>query len=213
MSGYEPSPDATTVDPRLADRWRRALALVIDIFGVCVVGFMGLMVIELVADLDDPTPSAIAYCWLAGLFLLHDPVLMCRAGARNGQTFGRQALGVRVVTREGRPIGFWRAARRTWLGSYLIAFFTVGLYWIADYATGLISDRRQTLHDHIGGTFVFRADVDVERMPQGPLPADERPFESDQWAPPGYSAPMPPAPTAWPPPQRQNDDAYRAFGS
>ncbi len=99
MSGYEPfSPTPTT---RRSDVWpdRWPLAALLRLTDrrhrrAGVVGFVGLMVIELARrPRRARCRSAVAYCWLAGLFLLHDPLLMCRAGARNGQTFGRQCAG------------------------------------------------------------------------------------------------------------------------
>src|SRR5690242_14579036 len=134
MSGYEPFPSGaasgyaeSSVDPRLAGRWRRFWALVIDslvvTFGAFVVG----MVVAAVSDDGDVVGAIFLLVWL-GLVLLYYPLLMCRGGRRNGQTLGKQWLGVRVVTREGVPVTFGRSFRRDVLGTTVLSFISSGLY-------------------------------------------------------------------------------------
>lgn len=254
MSGYEPFPvDAdsnrveTTVDPRLAGRWRRFFAWLVDLVAMTAIAFATAFVLAFVValvsdgDLDEDSGSAAFYGVILLIAVFYYPLLMRRSGRRNGQTLGKQLLGVRVVTREGEPVTFGRAFRRDVLGTTVINFFTGGLYFLADYPVGLLTDRRQTLHDRIAATFVFRADVAV-----GPL-ADSSPFGTEQ--PPRAAAPParqpereqepPPSPTPppvtppipepaqqrpaeqpsqpWTPPRspdydRQRDEVNRAFG-
>ena len=75
-----------------------------------------------------------------------------------GQTPGKLLLGLRVVSRSGRPITFWQALRR-FLGYFISAFaIYIGYFWI------LIDNRRQGWHDKIAGTFVV---YDWEAHPGG----------------------------------------------
>jgi len=195
MSGYEPFPaDARAdrpepaVDPRLASRWRRFWALLVDTLAVMLGGFVASVAAAAATDDEDVIGAVFLLVWLA-LVLLYYPLLMRRRGRRNGQTLGKQLLGVRVVTREGTPVTFGRSFRRDVLGTTVLSFLSSGLYTLADYPVGLFTDRRQTLHDRIGATFVFRADVAVRAAAEEPpaIVHDAAPFESDQWLPPaGY---------------------------
>jgi uncharacterized RDD family membrane protein YckC len=69
-----------------------------------------------------------------------------------GRTVGKAALGLRVVTREGAPIGFRHAAIRAALG--LVDFYlTLGG---AAVVSALVSRREQRLGDLVAGTLVLR---------------------------------------------------------
>ena len=66
-----------------------------------------------------------------------------------GQTPGKLLLGLRVVSRSGRPITFWQALRR-YVGYFLSAFaIYIGYLWI------LIDNRRQGWHDKLADTYVI----------------------------------------------------------
>lgn len=70
----------------------------------------------------------------------------------SGRTPGKAALGLRVVTVEGAPVGFRHAAIRAALG--LVDFqLTVGA---AGVLTALASQRTQRLGDIVAGTLVLR---------------------------------------------------------
>ncbi len=62
------------------------------------------------------------------------PFLMRREGRHNGQTFGRQATGIRVVKDTGEPIAFWFAVlREVVIKGFLIGAITIVplLGWLA----------------------------------------------------------------------------------
>ncbi|MDR9369928.1 RDD family protein, partial [Conexibacter sp. JD483] len=233
MSGYQPYPTDTGsnqmvshIDPRLASRGRRFAAYLIDSLLLGIVAIVIAVVIVLATGTDfesDDNDTLLGWLfilvWIV-MVLLYYPTLMSRKGRYNGQTLGKQALGVRVVTREGVPVTFWRAAQRDVLGTTLINAISGGLYWLVDYPVGLFTDRRQTLHDRIASTFVFKEGVVVApRVPEDgwsaphqpdqqgqPLPAPgEWPQQPSppQWSPPP-AAPQPPAPQ-WPQPPAQQE--------
>ena len=62
--------------------------------------------------------------------LLYAPLLMKREGAHNGQTWGKQVVGIRVVRDNGQPFDFGSAALRevvfkslcVWIASSIIPF-------------------------------------------------------------------------------------------
>jgi len=67
-----------------------------------------------------------------------------------GQTIGKMVCGLKVVSAEGRLIGYRRAFLR-WIG-YIISFyaFFLGFFWIA------VDPDKQGWHDKIAKTFVIK---------------------------------------------------------
>ena len=66
-----------------------------------------------------------------------------------GQTPGKMIMGVRIVSTDGSPVGFFQSVRRLigyWI-SMIIVF--LGFLWV------LISDTRQGWHDKIANTYVI----------------------------------------------------------
>lgn len=164
MSAHRPAPaseSATWLDgpdeEQLASHRRRFCALLIDAAIVAAPVVIAVMAVGLTTD-SSATAALVANGTLL-LMLLHLPVTCGRAGPRNGQTLGKQALGIRVVTWEAVPVTFRRAARRYLLGTALIAIVTGGVYLLMDYSSGLVDPNRQTVHDKIASTFVVRAGV------------------------------------------------------
>lgn len=68
-----------------------------------------------------------------------------------GQTPGMLIFGLRVVSKDGGRVTFWRAVGRIFGYVLSIAIFFIGFLWI------LWDDRRQGWHDKLGGTFVVYA--------------------------------------------------------
>jgi uncharacterized RDD family membrane protein YckC len=68
-----------------------------------------------------------------------------------GQTPGMLIFGLRVVSKDGGRVTFWRAVGRIIGYVFSIAIFFLGFLWI------LWDDRRQGWHDKLGGTFVVYA--------------------------------------------------------
>lgn len=52
-------------------------------------------------------------------------VTMCRGGARNGQTLGKQAVGLRVIRDDGKPIGPGMVLFRELLLKVVLGWLTV----------------------------------------------------------------------------------------
>jgi uncharacterized RDD family membrane protein YckC len=216
MSAYEPYPVSETSnqleqdDERLASRWRRFWAWLIDLLVMVVIAGIVVGGIVLAVGADDDLAIGLVWLGYVLIVLLYYPLTMRREGARNGQTFGKQLLGVRVVTAEGVPVTFWRAARRDVLGTTAINVVSGGLYSLIDYPFGLFDKQRQCLHDKIGATFVFRAgaardpldpsDPQPPTPPREPTPPPKAPREQPRnlWAPPARS--------------RDYDEINRAFG-
>lgn len=78
-------------------------------------------------------------------------------------TLGQRALNLRVTDLNGRRMGFGRAT-----GRYFASILS-GLLMLFGYLMNLFTSRRQTLHDIIAGTLVYRSEWDP-LMPEAALP-------------------------------------------
>jgi uncharacterized RDD family membrane protein YckC len=131
MAPGVPAPD------QLAGYGPRFLAALID----------GLISLVLIITIIGP--------WLYPVFT------MMREGENNGQTFGKQALGIRVVREDGRAFDAGTAAIREIVIKQLL-FGTAGAFLLfvptlVDYLWPLWDERNQALHDKIASTYVVKA--------------------------------------------------------
>lgn len=88
--------------------------------------------------------------------LLYAPLLLARGGERNGQTIGKQQLGLRVQRLDGQPVSFGTGALREMLGKGVPTWLTVGIYFVVDALWPRFDDREQALHDKLASTIVVR---------------------------------------------------------
>lgn len=114
--------------------------------------------------------------------LLYAPPLLMRRGERNGQTLGKQALGIRVVRADAAPMNASSALVREFVGKGLLGL--VPFFSIVDYLLPFADVRRQAIHDKIATTFVVRADA-VPDLPEEEAPTErhglsEDPFGADR---------------------------------
>lgn len=90
--------------------------------------------------------------------LLYQPLWMART---NGQTIGKQALGLRVVRVDGQPMTFGYAFLREALVKNLlvglVSSATFGLAYLVDLLWPLWDEERRALHDMVVRTRVVRA--------------------------------------------------------
>lgn len=93
--------------------------------------------------------------------LLYAPVLMMRSGAHNGQTWGKQLLGIRAVQDNGEPWTFWPALVREVLLKNLavwVAFAVIPvLPWFLNFFWPLWDDQNRALHDMAASSHVVQA--------------------------------------------------------
>jgi uncharacterized RDD family membrane protein YckC len=98
---------------------------------------------------------------VAVVTLLYAPVLMARQGSGNGQTLGKQMVGIRVVPNGGEPMTFWPAAMREVvikaLAVGVASTFIPALPWFLDNLWPLWDDENRALHDMAASTHVVRA--------------------------------------------------------
>ena len=102
--------------------------------------------------------STLAYI-VAAFF--YAPVLMARDGACNGQTWGKQMLGIRVARDTGEPVSFGFALLREIAVKNLLFWFVGGFFayipTLVDLLWPLWDDQNRALHDMIVSTHVVRA--------------------------------------------------------
>lgn len=129
--------------------WVRAGAIVIDGFllGLVYFGFAfgAVQVLGL-------TPKAMRSDRAFALFLI---LVVAVQGAYftvltglSGQTIGKMAAGIRVVTKQGRAVGYLRSLWR-W-GAYILSSLSLGL----GFLLVAFNRRRRGLHDFVSGTRV-----------------------------------------------------------
>jgi uncharacterized RDD family membrane protein YckC len=141
--------------------WLVLLVPAVILFVLIVGGAVGIT-----GDDDASTVAVIGTIVLYALLmaivvLLYAPLLMARQGARNGQTWGKQALDIRVVRDNGLPMSFgWAALREVVVknlavnvASSIIPFIP----WFLNYFWPLWDDQNRALHDMAVQTHVVRA--------------------------------------------------------
>jgi uncharacterized RDD family membrane protein YckC len=97
----------------------------------------------------------------AVIALIYAPATMARQGSHNGQTWGKQLVGIRVVRDSGAAMDFWSAALRevvvkglaVGIASSIIPFIP----WFLDSFWPLWDDQNRALHDMAVSTHVVGA--------------------------------------------------------
>ena len=163
--GQQPIPQAPGWHGAALASWgSRVAAYLIDLLILLVpVIVLTIIVVAVAAGSDTGAIVTGILGFLAYLVIafMYAPLLMAREGEHNGQTWGRQAVGIRVVRDSGEVMGFgWAALREIvvkqllfgWVGS---AFF--GLPALLDFLWPLWDDTNRALHDMIVSTHVVQA--------------------------------------------------------
>jgi uncharacterized RDD family membrane protein YckC len=163
-----PAPVSGQDDQILASWGRRAAAVLVD---TVIIWTLSLPVIALffaaaggsLSGLIAAYLAALAFPALAGLF--YYPLMLARTGERNGQTIGKQALGVRVVSvsPSGPDITTGQALLREVVMRQIAIGVIGGLLLfippLLDVLWPLWQPRRQSLHDLAAATIVVRDDA------------------------------------------------------
>jgi uncharacterized RDD family membrane protein YckC len=196
----DPQPRAGDAPPRereLADWGVRAAAQVLDTLLLAGIVLIVLVAVRVAApDATRHTLEVFAYAVGIPLGLAYAPGLMARRGARNGQTLGRQAMRIRVVCDDGKPMTIGRGLLREVIGRQLLLAITFYVYAPIDYLWPLWDKANQTIHDKVGSTRVMRvaeaSGGGAGRFAPRPVPppaprapADEQPVRG--WLPPAPS--------------------------
>jgi uncharacterized RDD family membrane protein YckC len=118
---------------------------------------------------DDGTAWVVAaflgfLAWLLAVLIvvsLYAPLLMKRPGKHNGQTWGKQMVGIRATRNNGQEWTFGSAAVREVAlkhGAVLLASFIIPLVpWFANFFWPLWDDENRALHDMGAESHVVKA--------------------------------------------------------
>ncbi len=132
--------------------WIRLLAVMIDaavlsLFSTAVYA-AGVALMRMLAEDPDPEKAVLIPQFIANALM--EAFYFIYFHAVTGQTAGKKALGIKVVQRDGTPVGWPRSAIR-YLGSVVSMFaFCLGYFWVA------VDSRKRGWHDKIADTLVIR---------------------------------------------------------
>lgn len=149
----------------LSGWWRRVGAAVIDGLILTLPVILIVILVVVVAagsDVGAVVTAVIATLAYVVAAIFYAPVLMKREGAHNGQTWGKQAMTIRVVRDNGRQVEFGFAFLREVVVKNLL-FNVVGSFLLyiptlLDYLWPLWDDQNRCLHDMIVSTHVVRTE-------------------------------------------------------
>jgi len=122
-----------------------------------------IIVVAIAAGSDTGAIVTGVFGFLAYLVVLfmYAPVLMAREGVNNGQTWGKQMLGVRVVRDNGQTMSFgWAALREIavkGLAVTIASSIIPIIPWFLNFFWPLWDDENRALHDMICSTHVVSA--------------------------------------------------------
>ena len=170
----EPAPSAAA-PPSEASYGRRVAAALVDLvlsslcFFAVFFGFaVAAGIIGTSDEFDDDygIPGAAILGWLLAVFL---PIaLMLRPGRGNGQTLGKELLGIRVTRLDGAPVRLGTALLRELLGKLVLGI--TGVWVLVDNLWPLADARNQALHDKLASTVVLDASSRAATAPSQPNP-------------------------------------------
>jgi uncharacterized RDD family membrane protein YckC len=160
-------PTAGWAGQPLASWGSRLGAYIVD-FLVLFIPLIVLFFVIFVGAVDSDTStggiigaSILYFLAAAAVSLLYAPLLMMRQGERNGQTLGKQMLGIRVVRDNGQSMGFgWAALREVVLKGLAVGIASSIIPivpWFLNYFWPLWDDQNRALHDMAASTHVVRA--------------------------------------------------------
>jgi uncharacterized RDD family membrane protein YckC len=144
--------------------WGRRVAATLLDWLILIVPVTVLIVLVVVVALSSDVGGIVAGI-LSGLLylvvlLFYAPVLMARDGAHNGQTWGKQIMGIRVVRDAGTPVDFGYGFLREFVVKGVLFGFVGGWFFsiptVVDYLWPLWDDQNRCLHDMLVKSHVVR---------------------------------------------------------
>jgi uncharacterized RDD family membrane protein YckC len=145
------TPEAVVLEFETASIPSRALGQLVDL-GVRIGLFYGLALFASIIGIGAGS-SAVVVTGIVGTFLIIFGYPILFEVRWQGRTIGKRALGLRVVTVEGAPVGFRHAAIRSMVA--IVDFFIPPIAVVATFSV-LLTNRSQRLGDVFAGTIVLR---------------------------------------------------------
>ena len=142
-------------EQQLASWGRRLAALLVDVIVLVVAISVALVAAGMPADEQRDRVENGETLLIIVLFLIPEAIYYTWMVGSRSQTFGKMALGIKVVDAESRaPIGYLRAFRRWLSTAALRALFTIPT--IVDHLWPLRDPKKQALHDKFARSVVVR---------------------------------------------------------
>jgi uncharacterized RDD family membrane protein YckC len=160
-----PRPPAAFAGAQLASWGSRAGALLLDALVILGLSIALLAPGGIVLGVAS-TALGIVLLSVGGLgyviiLILYGPFLMRREGRRNGQTLGKQWVGIRAVRDSGEPFTWGPGLLREFVVKNLLFGWVGGFFLyiptLLDYLWPLWDDQNRALHDMVASTHVVRA--------------------------------------------------------
>lgn len=126
-------------------------AMVLVSFGVLfVAGAVGFLLIDAKQHDNNPSDQAVyvVVAMLLAYVLAFVPLYHILLWSWRGQTVGKMAVHVRVLSRDGGRVSLGRSALR------LLGYFASAAPLLLGLVMALFDRERRTLHDHLAGTVV-----------------------------------------------------------
>ena len=154
---------------RLAGWWQRVGAAALDALILLVpLGIIGAGLSEVIdpGSLEEALEEGESVSFNIALviaevvtYLVYKGMLMSRRGERNGQSWGMQVVGIRVVREDGNPVTWGTVALRETIVKALLfriaAVLTLFVATLLNYLWPLWDDQSRALHDMIARTRVI----------------------------------------------------------
>ncbi len=160
----QPAPAAFTPAGELAPWLSRAGAALLDF--LIVFAALVVVVLLIVGGFAASTAAGVVLLIILGIpafvgLFMYGAYFMGRKGEHNGQTPGKQIVGIRVTRDNGQPYDIGNALIREFLVKGLL-FGTVGSFFfylplLLDYLWPLWDDQERALHDMIVSSHVIKA--------------------------------------------------------
>ncbi len=152
--------------PPLADWWSRVGATLIDwsvAWGIAIVAVISSALTTAVFGAAQADGRLLLFAFVLGS-VVFNCALMARRGPNNGQTLGKQAVGIRVVRADGRPVGLGLALVREGVLKTVVSVALLGIGWLIDALWPLADRQNRALHDLAVGTRVIGRPVAPARV-------------------------------------------------
>ncbi|MET9230661.1 RDD family protein [Lentzea sp. NPDC003310] len=163
--------EAVVLDLRVAQLASRAVAYALDLavqFGLLVLLFL-ITPVDVDNALQDALALALVVCVMVGFPTAIETVT-------RGRSFGKMAMGLRVVRDDGGAIRFRHALVRSLTG-FVVDFWVLGLAGSIALFVSLFSKQGKRVGDHLAGTVVIRT-----RLPRQEAELATMPPQLASWA-------------------------------
>jgi uncharacterized RDD family membrane protein YckC len=148
----------------LSGWWRRVGAQVLDSLILTIPVILIVILVVVVAagsDVGAVVTGIVTSLAYVVAVIFYAPVLMKRPGPHNGQTWGKQAVGIRVVHDTGEEVTLGFAFLREVAVKYFLFGFIGSFFFsiptLVNYLWPLWDDQNRCLHDMIVKSHVVRA--------------------------------------------------------